>query len=514
MKNALVVGLVLLACVPALAATVEYQGTGGNLNVPANWYVITDPAVPASKTGATGLPVAGDYSIIRSASGTVGFSLLGEQLEIGGPQISGTATLPTATVTVPAGGSILLAHGTTNGCGLTVGGYYNGSLNIAGGTLRTGWDPIGADILLGNALNSTGTISLSSGLIDIRDGDPTSPTMTLGSGPGGMGILNISGGSMNLDGGFFPDRTLRLGIGTGSGRLNISGGSLIMSASGDVGATIESNRGTGLVTQTGGFWQCDYRIVIGENNGLGHYKMLGGTFYSPFAGNPNGRGQLWVGRFQANEPTGGWHCRGKFTMNQTAYLDLDGIHMGTAITLPGATDPDHTQMEVKINSLNPFQFRCENSYLNGKLEVSFTDGFQPQVGNEWRLMQFDVSNRGADTELAFTAITPGFAVSKRGKEIWLTCTGVRHAGDANNDGKVNVGDLGILAGNWGQTDIFGKEWAQGDFNGDDVVNVGDLGILAGAWNWIGTPASSTRVPEPASLTLLVLGGLAMLRRRK
>jgi hypothetical protein len=48
-------------------------------------------------------------------------------------------------------------------------------------------------------------------------------------------------------------------------------------------------------------------------------------------------------------------------------------------------------------------------------------------------------------------------------------------GDANNDGMVDVGDLGILAANYGGS---GKIWLQGDFNGDGLVDVGDLGILA------------------------------------
>jgi hypothetical protein len=54
-------------------------------------------------------------------------------------------------------------------------------------------------------------------------------------------------------------------------------------------------------------------------------------------------------------------------------------------------------------------------------------------------------------------------------------TQVRIPGDANDDGVVNVGDLGILAANYGGSD---KTWEQGDFNGDGLVNVGDLGILA------------------------------------
>jgi hypothetical protein len=48
-------------------------------------------------------------------------------------------------------------------------------------------------------------------------------------------------------------------------------------------------------------------------------------------------------------------------------------------------------------------------------------------------------------------------------------------GDANGDGAVDVGDLGILAANYGGAN---KTWAQGDFNGDKLVDVGDLGILA------------------------------------
>jgi hypothetical protein len=80
-------------------------------------------------------------------------------------------------------------------------------------------------------------------------------------------------------------------------------------------------------------------------------------------------------------------------------------------------------------------------------------------------------------------------------------------GDANGDGVVNVGDLGILAGNYGTLE--GATWEMGDFNGDGAVNVGDLGILAG--NYGSSVAAS--VPEPTCLSLLGLSGLAMIRRK-
>jgi len=60
----------------------------------------------------------------------------------------------------------------------------------------------------------------------------------------------------------------------------------------------------------------------------------------------------------------------------------------------------------------------------------------------------------------------------------VTATGAAQAipGDANNDGKVDVSDLGILAANYGMT--AGATWELGDFNNDGKVDVSDLGILA------------------------------------
>jgi hypothetical protein len=62
-----------------------------------------------------------------------------------------------------------------------------------------------------------------------------------------------------------------------------------------------------------------------------------------------------------------------------------------------------------------------------------------------------------------------------------------YPGDANGDNMVDVGDLGILAANYGGS---GKSWAEGDFNGDKLVDVGDLGILAANYGYGTTPSSA------------------------
>lgn len=51
-----------------------------------------------------------------------------------------------------------------------------------------------------------------------------------------------------------------------------------------------------------------------------------------------------------------------------------------------------------------------------------------------------------------------------------------NAGDANQDGRVDVADLGILAAHYGMTS--GATWTEGDFNGNGAVDVADLGILS------------------------------------
>ena len=86
-------------------------------------------------------------------------------------------------------------------------------------------------------------------------------------------------------------------------------------------------------------------------------------------------------------------------------------------------------------------------------------------------------------------------------------------GDATADRRVSIGDLGILAGNWG---LSGRTWAQGDFTGDGVVNIADLGVLAGSWGWIGQPVGATGapVPEPAVLALLAIAAMVRPKVRR
>jgi hypothetical protein len=79
-------------------------------------------------------------------------------------------------------------------------------------------------------------------------------------------------------------------------------------------------------------------------------------------------------------------------------------------------------------------------------------------------------------------------------------------GDFNLDGEVNGTDLSILSGGFGTV----GGWADGNANCDSTINGTDLSILSANFG----NAVTAAIPEPMTMSLLGLGGLAMLRRRQ
>jgi PEP-CTERM motif len=119
--------------------------------------------------------------------------------------------------------------------------------------------------------------------------------------------------------------------------------------------------------------------------------------------------------------------------------------------------------------------------------VDFGDGTTGQgldVANEWYFVRIlDVN----------TPVTPGLV------------------GDLDGDGFVGIADLNIVLGNWNQNVPPGDPLA--DPSGDGFVGIEDLNTVLGNWNAGTPPVAGAAVPEPATLILFGLGGLAMSRRR-
>ncbi len=89
------------------------------------------------------------------------------------------------------------------------------------------------------------------------------------------------------------------------------------------------------------------------------------------------------------------------------------------------------------------------------------------------------------------------------------------AGDLNGDGFVGIEDLNLVLSNWNQTVAPGDPLLGDAF--DDPLNPGfvgieDLNVVLSNWNLGTPPPPGSVIPEPGTLLVMGLGGVAMLRR--
>lgn len=178
-------------------------------------------------------------------------------------------------------------------------------------------------------------------------------------------------------------------------------------------------------------------------------------------------------------------------------------------------DPDVADDEVTVAT----------DVLAGQLDVTNNKIVVQSVVNpdvtgtvEQKVLDLVITGRNGGTwdglGIVSSSLTSGRSVGVKDTGSGVV-VGYTASGDANMDGKVNIQDLSVLGGSYGTTT--GATWAMGDSNYDGAVNIQDLSVLGGNYGAdiaLDSFGGTAVVPEPATIGLLAIGGLALIRRKR
>ena len=206
---------------------------------------------------------------------------------------------------------------------------------------------------------------------------------------------------------------------------------------------------------------------------------------------------------------------GELTITRSAYVQAEGL---TASNAGGRYAKINLEISPSGSSLI---HATGSSSLGGVVDALWLGANRPKEGDAFKIIDSSDPNAtysGAFDSLLCDEITLGipsgldpFGGRARSGDYELFFQGLTY-GDASGDHAVGTGDLALMAGSWLAG---GKAWANGDFTGDGVVGTGDLALMAGNWLWVmPSPAPDQPIPEPATMGLLALSSLALLRHRR
>ncbi len=153
-----------------------------------------------------------------------------------------------------------------------------------------------------------------------------------------------------------------------------------------------------------------------------------------------------------------------------------------------------------------FSFGGEES-LTDNTTLPGSGGIQSEA---WDYFALRISSANSFNETDYDLVIDNFLLETGAAAVGIT-------GDFNGSGQVEQGDLDLVLQNWGD-DTAANGIPAGWINDNDQLGqIEQTELDRVLQNWGSTTApdfAGSSVPEPATLALLSLGGLAMLRRRQ
>ncbi len=385
-----------------------------------------------------------------------------------------------------------------------VGGRGEGTVNQTGGTFNAN-----ASISIGRYNGSTGIWTISDSTLNQTD---TGNELIVGQQ--GQGTLTITrSGEVNASG------TVLMGdSSSGSGTINLNSGTLSL-------PTIERGSGTAIFNFNGGTLRATANTST-FMQGLSQANVqFGGAVIDTQSFDITIAQPLIHDSSLGSTPDGGLIKRGDGALTLTATQTYTGnttIENGTLALTSDASINNVTSFNINPAAILALEITDTadlstidvngNFAADGTLRITLAaDATAPQFGDAYDLLDF-ATLTGAFDVLDLPSLSPGL--------VWNTANLLNAgiltiaiaddiAGDLNNDGYVGLDDLDLILNNWNTTV---RDGHPSDPSGDNFVGLDDLDIVLNNWNNGTPPDALTNIPEPTTLALLSLVGIAMTRR--
>ena len=475
---------------------------------------------------------SGDWSVVGNWSASGGSVGLPNSLRRARVDNNGTCNITTGTATAKvfyvgdqSAGTAAQSGGTLNGEYVVVGYQGKGVYNHSGGTvspsgaLHVGYfaGSTGIYLLSGGGvvnapneyLSGVGRITQSGGL------NAVAGTVTVGSFAGSSGTYQLQGGSLaagyvvvgNLGTGVYDQTggSSSVSVALHVGYSASSTGTYQLSGGGVVSAPNEYLSGVGRITQSGGLNAVAGTVTIGSLAGSNAaYQLQGGTLKVPTIRRGAGSGSFQF--------TGGTLMTSSFQMDLTngGGVLCPGQSVGS-MTVAGNFQQISGKLEMELAAAGSFDTLTVtgSASLGGTLNVPAA--YRPKEGDGFGMISAgsfanEFASFTSNIATGLPAGSDAFSGEVVGSQYVVTFDGFT-AGDSNGNHVVDFPDLSALAANWNQS----GQWEEGDYSGDGTVGFDDLAVMAANWGW--SKPTGAPVPEPASLAVLLAGGLALLRRR-
>ena len=367
----------------------------------------------------------------------------------------------------------------------------SGTIHFDNGILTTGGLLCGSDDLTGTGtINTSGIVSDIDLVFDATHG--LNQTFNINNNPG-QNItvnLNVNGycsmgagyrgtGTMSISDGIVLESTMSyIGYEPGStGEVTVNG---VGSGWTNSGNLIVGNGGSGVLSITGGG-----SVISNDRSYIGYFSSSTGIVTVDGVGSAlTNSGNLYVG----GSGSGRLNILGGGLVSVAEILNIgnnDFINMATGGMLALYNADDASGLLADFLGL-----------IEGTDAIRYWD----YALGDWA----DIAGGTLGEDYTLSYLTEG---DLTGYTVLTVLEVVLLAGDANRDGMVSAGDYASVQANFGNTGIAG---IPGDANGDGIVSAGDYASVQANFGNV----ASASIPEPATLSLLALGGVAMVGRKR